>query len=389
MTLIAVFTTTSPVLLSDVLLSSNQPNIPATTPMGVPIDPAIYDTAPLRPLRFQQKTAILYDGKIAVAVAGDFTRARQAVCKLRDDARAGRVDQAGLQAWCSKATEQFSGVSLIIVWAEGQSWVVGRIGNHMIQKSTASGAVVHFTGSGTSWLRSSTVSLGSVVEQINVCDETDETDRPIVQAIGQSGMQLFSERSIGVHDNFGGGCQITHMFDGRFYHVRSITYLHWSIFHTPKGAPYQMEFFPVIVRQRQHGFNLVFETIQFDAVEFSQRDGWSEYHGRVTCRSVEVAPLITGTTPAPAADHLEDVSYYHLQRVNYWKESLVDFRASVILHAGDVASPVQLDTSGDEVSVRVRSDVLMAWRRQSKISKKWKYRERMWAEVRARSRAGN
>lgn len=386
MTLIAAFTTTRPVLLSDVLLSSNQPVVPATTPMGVPIDPRIYAAAPLRPAHFQQKTAVLHEGKIAVAVAGDFTRAKQAVCQLRDDARADIVDQAGLEAWCHNATKRFGNVSLIIIWAEGPQWVVGRIGNHMMQKRTASGAVLHYTGSGTRWLDSSAVSLGDTIEQIG---QSDEADRLIMQAIGQSGMQLFSERSLGVHDNFGGGCQITHMVGDRFYHVRNITYLHWSIFHAPKGAPYRMDFYPVIVRQRQHGSYLVFETIQIDPVECSQSDGWTEYHGPASRQSEKVAPLITGTTPAPDADRLEAVSHYHVQRANYWKGSLVNFKASSMVHSGDVASAIQLDTSGDRVSVRVRSDVLMDWRQESKINKQWKYRERKWIEVRARSRAAN
>lgn len=386
MTLIAVFTTTLPVLLSDLLLSSNQPSVPATTPMGVPIDPRIYDAAPLRPMRFQQKTAVLHEGKIAVAVAGDFTRAKQAVCQLRDDVRAGFVDQADLKAWCYGATKRFRNVSLIIVWAEGGQWVVERVGDHFRQKRTASGAVLHYTGTGTRWLDSSTVSLGDTVEQIG---ESDETDRILIQAIGQSGMQLFSERSIGVHDNFGGGRQITYMVGDRFYHASDITYLHWSIFHTIKGAPHHMEFYPVIVRQRQHGSDLVFETIRIDPVECSQGDGWTKYRGRARCHSQKVAPLITGTTPAPDADRLEVVSHYHVQRANYWKGSLVNINASAMVHAGDAISPIQIDTGGHEASVRVRSDVLMDWRRESKISRKWKYSERRWIEARKRSRSAS
>lgn len=382
MTLIAVFTTNRPVLLSDVLLSGDQRLMPATTPMGVPIDPRIYDAAPLRPVRFQQKTAVLHDGKIAVSVAGNFTRAQQAVCQLRDDARAGVVNQAGLEAWCRDATKRFRNVSLIIAWAEGPYWVTARTGDHLAQKHTPSGAVVHYTGSGTRWLNSSSVSLGAEVEQIG---ESDEADRIIMQAIGQSGMQLFSERTLGVHDNFGGGCQITHMVGDKFYHVRNITYLHWSIFHALKGAPHLMEFYPVIVRQRQHGSDLIFETIQIETVEILRGDGWTEFRGPASRHSQRVAPLISGTTPAPDAERLEAVSHYHVQRANYWKGSLVDINASSMVHAGDAASVIELDTSGNEVSVRVRSDVLMKWRRESKISKKWKYRERAWIEARAKS----
>lgn len=384
MTLIAAFTTDRPVLLSDVLLSSETSTIPPTTPMGVPIDPRIYINAKFRPLRFQQKTAVLHEGKIAVSVAGDFTRARQAVCQLRDDARAGVVDQAGLKAWCHEATKRFRNVSLLIAWAEGPQWVVARIGDHMMQRRTASGAVVHYTGSGTQWLDSSAVSLGQLVEEIG---ESDEADRIIMQAIGQSGMQLFSERSLGVHDNFGGGCQITHMVGDRFYYVRNITYLHWNIFHTIKGAPFRVEFFPIIVRQTLNGSDLVFEVIQIDPVECSQKDGWTEYRGQASRHSQRVAPLITGTTPAPDADRLEAVSYFHIQRANYWKGALVNINASSMVHAGDPVCAIQIDTIGSEVSVRVRSDVLMDWRRESKISKKWKHSERAWIEARARSKA--
>ena len=385
MTLIAVFTTSRPVLLSDVLLSAERSIIPATTPMDVPIDPRIYDAAPLRPVRFQQKTAVLHEGRIAVSVAGDFARATQAVCQLRDDARAGLVDQGRLESWCRAATERFRNVSLIIAWAEGPQWVVAQAGDHLAQKTTASGAVVQYTGSGTRWLGSSTVSLGDIVEQIG---DGDEADRIIMQAIGQSGMQLFSERSLGVHDNFGGGCQITHLVGDRFYHVRDITYLHWSIFHDPKGAPSRMEFYPVVVRQRQQGCDLIFETMRFNQVECSRSDGWTEFRGRASRHSQRVAPLVTGTTPSPDADRLDAVSHYHVQRANYWKGSLVDFKASLMVHAGDVPCAIEIDTGVDESSVRVRSDVLMGWRRESRISKRWKRRERAWIAARAGSRTG-
>ena len=64
---------------------------------------------------------------------------------IEDDARAGIVDEAGLQIWCREATKRFKNVSLIIIiiWAEGPNWVVARIGDHMMQKRAASGAVVH------------------------------------------------------------------------------------------------------------------------------------------------------------------------------------------------------------------------------------------------------
>ncbi|MCH4026449.1 MAG: hypothetical protein LKE94_04695 [Acetobacter fabarum] len=379
MTLIAVFTTNHPVLLSDVLLSSNQSIVPTITPMSVPIDPHIYDNAPFRPSHFQQKTAILHEGKIAVAVAGDFIRAQQAVCQLRDDVRGGTVDQAGLETWCRDATKKFKHVALIIVWVEGPQWVVGRIGDNMMQKNTRSGAVVHYTGSGSNWFKSSSVSIGAEVEHIG---EKYEADRLIMQAIAQSGMQLFSERSIGVCDNFGGGCQITQMVDSKFYYVRNITYLHWSIFHTPEGAPTIMEFYPVIVRQRQQGSDMVFETIRINPVQCSKGDSWTVYRGQAIRQSQKVAPLITGSPPASEADRFDVVNYYHVQTANYWKGMLVDFKASVMLHVGDVDCPVELDTEGDEVLVRIRNETLMYLRRRSKFRSNWKKIERRWIAAR-------
>lgn len=376
MTLIAAFDSTRPVLFSDVLLSQKRPTVTPVTPVGTPIDPRLYERELFRPASFQQKTAILQEGRIAVAVAGDFTRAKQAACKLRDDARNGLVEQAGLQAWCLDATRQFSDVSMIIAWCEDDGrWILGSVGTHMMHEKTRSGATIHWTGSGTDWLTSAKVWLGRILEQVG---DLDEPDRIIMQVIGQSGMQLFSERAIGVRDNFGGGCQITHMTNGRFHHVQDVTYLHWDIFHTPTGAAYRTEFYPTIVRQTFRGPDLVFEVLRMHDAVRSETDGWTEYRGRILRDIQAVPPLLAGCSSASMPEWLRHIRYYHLQLAHHWQGSLIELNPSVMLHEGSAACAVELVTGEDDVCLRVRSSTLLAMKLKVKITKRWKERRRKW-----------
>lgn len=264
MTLIALFNPANPTLISDVLLSSKRDPAVSVTPTGVPIIPAAYVDAAYSPVAFRQKTAILHDGRIAVSVAGNLQKALQAACELRDGVRQAEICHSDLENWCLEADKRYGkDVSLIIAWFEDARWSVARVGEHMLTNKTKSGSEVYWTGSGSSWLSHSLVSLEKLVQQIG---DFDDADQIRLQAIAQSGLQLFGEHYLGLRDDFGGGFQITFFKDDKFHYAQNITYLMLSVYHNQKGAAHKIELVPVIVQQGYDKEYMVFKTQKFENI---------------------------------------------------------------------------------------------------------------------------
>lgn len=383
MTLIALVNPENPTLLSDVLLSSTGEPAVSVTPTGVSIIPTEYIEASYSPLAFRQKTAILHDGKIAVSVAGNFQIAMQAVCALRDGVRQGEISHSGLEKWCVEANKRYGkDVSLIIAWFEGNQWSIARIGNHMLSKKTRCGSEVYFTGSGSSWLSHSLVSIGENVEQIG--DFNDE-EKIRLQAIGQTGFHLFNEHYLGIRESFGGGFQITYFQNGKFQHAQNITYILLSVYHNKKGAAYKTELVPVIVQQGYDKRDMVFKTRKFEKIARHEAEDSVEFRGPCKLDQMHIAPLLTGTKAPAAPSCLERTNYFYILRAHFWEGSLIDFGSSVIHSEGDVTCPIKfVDHCDGHASLYIRQNELKSWQREVPFKKKeWKRRHRKWVAMRS------
>ncbi|GEM_PF-4328176 len=364
MTLIAIFNSSKPTLISDVLLSSAQtPPAVSVTPTGVSIDPAKYVSADYSPLHFQQKTAILHGGKVAIAVAGDFKRAQKAACALRDDIRNGVLCQSNLQEWGQEADKKFGkSVSMFIAWNEPESWLIGKIGDPFTVRRTASGTEVFWAGSGSEWLQTCMLTLGECVEQIG---PLEEAERIRMLAIAQTGYHLFSERVLGLKDHFGGGFQITTLHEDLFYPVTGITYIHMTVLHNEKGIPYTIKILPSIVIQGYDSGDLTFDTLSLSDIERLDLGDRFEFRGRFERSCLPVKPLLTGNNLPPPPPSLERVRYFHIQRAHIWNGSIVHLGSSQMLQEGTAPCPIEIVEHPDNtVSIFVRKTELKMWQQE-------------------------
>lgn len=194
MTLAALFKPSSPIVISDVLLSHlGQPTV-QTTPTGVFIRP--HTGAKLyRPVGFSQKMVLLDDDRLVFTGAGKFRTLQSLAADLRDRIKKGLrpadLDEwlVGRRALCGKST------SAIVAWLDDHTYKAGKVGTGVRALLDGDGEQVVACGSGSDWLRRNLIKEDRLIDRQG---EFTKLELSRFRAVSQVAQHLAQERFLGM-----------------------------------------------------------------------------------------------------------------------------------------------------------------------------------------------
>lgn len=356
MTLAALFKPSSPIVISDVLLSHiGQPTV-QVTPTGVLIRP--HTGAKLyRPVGFSQKTVLLDDDRAVFTGAGNFTTLRSIAADLRDRIRKG-LRPADLEDWlagrsalCGRST------SAIVAWLDDHTYRVSKVGAGVRSFQDGDGEQVVACGSGSDWLRRNLIKEDRLIERQG---EFTKLELSRFRAVSQVAQHLAQERFLGMRDAFGAGFQVVYFEGERFVPVPQVTYLNFVVEHDAEG-PIRMLFSGPLVIQRSDGRRLAFELWAPETEEFAAELGTMVLHTRNRCWEKVVPPLLHSRTDPPRQSKLSVGDYVAAQTVHIRDGSLVGLGSFTLVGDPALTGVTLAGDPNEKLRLTIASDVFETW----------------------------
>lgn len=358
MTLVALYQSEDPVLISDVLISHVALPAVRLTPTGVAVRT---DTRPdtYNPRGFSQKTVLFDEGRVMLGISGRVVEARMAAHSLADAVRDGLTPER-FSAWHKRASILYGKrANLIVLWAGDQGVSIATVGQWMGRPTNYAADVV-YSGSGSDWIKRFLFGQGAVVQQVG---ELSNRERIIGQAIAQTGFHLLNERLLGLQDHFGGGFQITSLVGDRFETLSDVVYLSWAVSHDRPDEPRQLDLVPVIVAQRAAGDSVAFDVWTLEELSTTRNDQETVFEGKASVTRTLVPSLLSGRQASLGADppDLAIVEWTHSQILHYRDEKPIGFRNAPMF--GDPSlHPITVEGKvGGRVRIGVQAELCDAW----------------------------
>ncbi|MES3098932.1 hypothetical protein [Sphingomonas faeni] len=356
MTLAALFKPSSPIVISDVLLSHvGQPTVDVT-PTGVFIRPHT-GAKVYRPVGFSQKTLLLDDDRAVFTGAGKLTTLRSLAVDLRDRIKKG-LRPADLEGWlasrsaiCGKST------SAIVAWLDDHTYKVGKVGAGIRSLQDGDGEQVIACGSGSDWLRRNLITEDRLLD---IQGEFTKLELRRFRAVSQVAQHLAQERFLGMRDAFGAGFQVVYFDGARFVPVPQITYLNFVIEHDASG-PVRMLFSGPLVIQRSDGQRLAFELWAPEDEEFTAEGETMVLHTRNRRLEKVVPPLLHSRTELWKRSTLSVGNYVAAQTVHVRNGRLIGLGSFALIGDPALTGVALGGEPNDRLRLAIAIDVFETW----------------------------